>query len=83
MRDLHTRCRIADAISLFGRGESKTAAVGRSVGYRSEKNFYRALRDVTGKKPTELKSIPMPKLRRLARDILPGMMDRIVNRRAS
>jgi len=72
MRDFHTRCRIADALSLFLQGERKTAAVARSVGYRSEKNFYRALRDVTGKRPNELKSIPMSNLRRMARDVLPG-----------
>jgi len=73
MREFHTRCRIADAISMFATGEKKTAAVARSVGYRSQKNFYRALRDVTGKRPKELKSIPMPSLRRMARDILPGL----------
>ena len=70
MRDFHTRCRIADAITLFVSGDRKPAAVARSVGYRSEKNFYRALRDVTGKRPTELKSIPRPNLRKMARDIL-------------
>jgi hypothetical protein len=43
------------------------------VGYRSEKNFYRALRDVTGKKLGELKSIPVSSLRRMARGILAGM----------
>ena len=72
MRDFHTRCRIADAISLFVSGEMKTAAVARSVGYRSEKNFYRAFRGVTGKRPGELKSIPESSLRRMARDILVG-----------
>ena len=73
MREFHTRCRIVYAINLFVEGESKTTAVARSVGYRSQKNFYRALRDVTGKRPKELKSIPMPSLRRMARDILPGL----------
>ena len=72
MRDFHTRCRIADAISLFVSGEMKTAAVARSVGYRSEKNFYRAFRGVTGKRPGELKSISESSLRRMARDILVG-----------
>ena len=73
MRDFHTRGRIADAISLFVGGETKTAAVARSGGYRSAKNFYRALRDVTGKRPTGLKSLPVPNLRRMAIDILVSM----------
>jgi AraC-like DNA-binding protein len=72
MRDFHTRCRIADAISLFVRGEMKTGSVARSVGYRSEKNFYRAFRGVTGKRPGELKSISESSLRQMARDILLG-----------
>jgi AraC-like DNA-binding protein len=72
MRDFHTRCRIAGAISLFVSGEMKTAAVARSVGYRSEKNFYRAFRGVTGKRPGELKSISESSLRRMAQDILVG-----------
>jgi AraC-like DNA-binding protein len=72
MRDFHTRCRIADAISLFVSGEMKTAAVARSVGYRSEKNFYRAFRGITGKRPGELKSISESSLRLMARDILVG-----------
>ena len=69
MRDFHTRCRVAEAIRIFAAGENKTAAVARSVGYRSEKNFYRALRDVTGKKPKDLKSRSPHYLRLLARAI--------------
>jgi len=78
MRDFHTRCRVAHALRMFARGEAKTAAVARTVGYRSEKNFYRALRDVTGKTPKELKSISPQSLDALARDILPSVdaMDR-------
>ena len=72
MRDFHTRCRIAEAIALFVQGEHKTASVARAVGYRSEKNFYRALRDVTGRKPGELKRIPASVLQRMARDVLVG-----------
>lgn len=71
MRDFHTRCRVARAIDLFAAGESKTAAVSQAVGYRSEKNFYRALRDVTGKKPTELKLMSEGRLRSMARAIVP------------
>jgi AraC-like DNA-binding protein len=70
MREFHTRCRIASAIALFADGESKTSAVARSVGYRSEKNFYRALRNVTGKRPTEVKSMPRQNLRVLANHVL-------------
>ena len=70
MRDFHRRCRVASAITLFANGESKTTAVARSVGYRSEKNFYRALRHVTGKKPTEVKSMSRQNLRRLANHVL-------------
>jgi len=70
MRDFHTRCRVASAIALFADGESKTTAVARSVGYRSEKNFYRALRNVTGKRPTEVKSMSRQNLRMLANHVL-------------
>jgi AraC-like DNA-binding protein len=70
MRDFHTRCRIAHALTIFAGGESKTSAVARTVGYRSDKNFYRALRDVTGKKPKELKSTSPQTLEGLARHIL-------------
>jgi AraC-like DNA-binding protein len=73
MRDFHKRCRVASAITLFADGESKTTAVARSVGYRSEKNFYRALRNVTGKKPTEVKSMSRHNLRMLANNVLGGV----------
>jgi AraC-like DNA-binding protein len=72
MRDFHTRCRVAAAIAMFGRGDRKTAGIARCVGYRSEKNFYRALRDVTGKRPNELKAMPQEILVQLARQLLAG-----------
>lgn len=75
MRDFHTRCRVAHAIEMFASGASKTAAVALSVGYRSEKNFYRALRDVTGNRPADLKSMQHDRLRALAHDILLGLVE--------
>lgn len=70
MREFHTRCRVARAIAMFAKGETKSVAVARSLGYQSDKNFYRALRSITGQTPTELKSMPERSLRLLARDML-------------
>jgi len=57
-------------MTMFARGDQKTASIARCVGYRSEKNFYRALRDVTGKTPNEVKAIPQEILLQLARQLL-------------
>jgi AraC-like DNA-binding protein len=52
---------------MFAARDQKTASIARAVGYRSEKNFYRALRDVTGKRPTEIRGISDLALRAMTR----------------
>ncbi len=70
MRDFHTRCRVAHALRMFATGETEIGFVARSVGYRSEKNFYRALRNVTGQKPAHLRGMPAAALSVIARDVV-------------
>lgn len=56
MRGYHKRARIRAAAELFAAGESNVLSVARQVGYHSEKNFYAAVRDVTGGTPCELRA---------------------------
>lgn len=51
-----TRVRVCRAIHLFREETRDVMAVARLVGYRSDKNFYRAVRDVTGLTPAELRA---------------------------
>lgn len=54
-REFQTRIRICRAIHLFADVTPDILAVARSVGYGSEKNFYRAVRKVTGLTPARLR----------------------------
>jgi AraC-like DNA-binding protein len=70
MREFHRRCRAALALQMFAAGETKIAAIARAVGYRSDKNFYRLLRDLTRQTPEQFRSMSPECLRKLAREIL-------------
>lgn len=59
-REFQTRVRICRAIHLFAVETTDILAVARSVGYRSEKNFYRAVRRVTGLTPARLREARWP-----------------------
>ena len=47
-REYHRTARVRAAQALFARGTHDVLSVARLVGYRSEKNFYAAVRQVTG-----------------------------------
>jgi AraC-like DNA-binding protein len=55
MREYQRRVRVWKAACLFATGTRDVVAVARSIGYRSDKNFYRAVRDVTGLTPAQLR----------------------------
>lgn len=74
MRDWHRRCRVSSALKMFAAGGTKPAAVARAVGYGSHKNFYRALRQLTGQTPTELKVISQGALAQLSQQIVTANM---------
>lgn len=54
MRDYHTRVRIRQALRLMIAGRQSVVDLAWAVGYRGEKNFYRAVRDLTGTTPARL-----------------------------
>lgn len=55
-RDFHRAARVRAAQALFARGTRDVLSVARLVGYRSEKNFYAAVRHVTGLTVAELRA---------------------------
>lgn len=55
-RVYHRAARVRAASALFASGTNDVLSVARMVGYRSEKNFYAAVRQVTGGTPAELRS---------------------------
>jgi AraC-like DNA-binding protein len=57
MGDYHARCRIRPAINLLRHPTSNVGEAAFTVGYGSTKNFYRALRDLTGMTPTQLREL--------------------------
>jgi AraC family transcriptional regulator len=66
MRAFHTVARVAKAVNLFADGPAKTSAIARLVGYQSDKDLYRALRDVAGLRPSALRTMSPQALRDLA-----------------
>jgi AraC-like DNA-binding protein len=58
IRQYHVQLRVRAAIRLLQQPEAKVSAVAEQVGYRSEKNFYRAVRVVTGKTPAHFSRTP-------------------------
>lgn len=58
MREYHVRVRVAAALMEFAGGAEKVSTVSRLVGYRSAKNFHRAVREVTGYTPGRLARMP-------------------------
>jgi AraC-like DNA-binding protein len=66
MRAFHTVARVAEAVNLFVAAPAKISAIARLVGYRSDKDFYRALRDVTGLRPSALQMMNPDALQDLA-----------------
>jgi AraC-like DNA-binding protein len=57
MGDYQARCRIRPAINLLRSPKSNVGEAAFRVGYCSTKNFYRALRDLTGMTPTQLREL--------------------------
>lgn len=62
LKQYQTRARIGAARLLFASGNTKVSSVARLVGYRSEKNFYQAFRQLTGFTPASQKSLSRPEL---------------------
>lgn len=56
LRQHHTKARVRAGYSLFRGGTRDVLAVARQVGYRSEKDFYRAVREMTGGTMAELRA---------------------------
>lgn len=54
-RDYHRAARVRAAQVLFAGGAHDVLSVARLVGYRSEKNFYAAVREVTGGTAADLR----------------------------
>jgi len=57
MRSYQLRARVREAVKLFEQGVDDVLAVARLVGYRSEKNFYRAVRIVTNMTPGQIRGL--------------------------
>jgi AraC-like DNA-binding protein len=70
MRAFHIRVRVAAAIVMFAE-DMKVSGIARSVGYRSDKNLYRVLRDVAATSPSKLRSISREALEQLALTLQP------------
>ncbi len=70
MGDYQTRCRIRPTINLLRIPESNVGEAAFTVGYRSTKNFYRALRSVTGMTPTQLRELSNEAADELLRGVL-------------
>ncbi len=70
MRDYLTRLRVRQSLRA-GASYSCIGDLARSVGYESEKNFYRAVRDVTGTTPTALRRLSPAALAQLVESIVP------------
>lgn len=54
-QEFRTRLRVCRAVHLFREETRDVMAVARLAGYESEKNFYRAVRQVTGLTPAQLR----------------------------
>jgi AraC-like DNA-binding protein len=57
MREYQTHCRIRAAFNMLREADSKVEAAALLVGYRSTKNFYRALRELTGMTPSSVRQL--------------------------
>jgi len=65
MKQYQTQMRVREAVRLFLAGNRKICSVARLVGYSSETNFYKAVRQVTKRTPHELQQAPESTLRHL------------------
>ena len=70
-RDYHVRARIRAAVRLICMDNMKVAALAAHVGYSTEKNLYRNMREITGYTPGELKLQNADELSALADRLLP------------
>lgn len=57
MGEYHTRCRIVPAFRMLREPNSNVGAAAFRVGYQSTKNFYRALRELTGLTPSQVREL--------------------------
>ena len=71
MREYHIRLRVRGAIAQFLEGNRKTSSVSALVGYKSEKNFYHAVRGITGLTPARLAALSDAELRMMLRGLVP------------
>lgn len=71
MRHYHVRARVRAAIDEYLKGNTKSSSVARLVGYASEKNFYPAVRDVTGLTPARLSALSPSELRLMRAGLMP------------
>lgn len=55
LSDYRRKQRVERAVKLLAAGQTKVETVAALVGYRSKKNFYRAVRSVTGTTPRKLR----------------------------
>jgi AraC-like DNA-binding protein len=69
--DFSTRNRIARALPLLADG-MKTERVAAGVGYRSKKNFFAALKKLTGLRPSEVRRLGTSELEELIERVTPG-----------
>jgi AraC-like DNA-binding protein len=57
MGDYQTRCRVRSAFGMLRAPDSNVGAAAFHVGYQSTKNFYRALRELTGMTPSQVREL--------------------------
>ncbi len=57
MGDYQARCRVKSAFGRLRAADSNVGAIAFAVGYHSTKNFYRALRHLTGMTPSEVRGL--------------------------
>jgi AraC-like DNA-binding protein len=58
IRSYHINVRVLEAVKLLPDRRFDGRSLAAAVGYRSHKNFYRAVRTVTGLSLSELRKIP-------------------------
>jgi AraC-like DNA-binding protein len=66
MREYHVRARVQVVLRLIAGGCGSNSDIGQAAGYDSEKNFYRAIRKMTGLRPSELRALSADRLDELA-----------------
>jgi AraC-like DNA-binding protein len=71
LREYQLRVRVREALRLFVEGNINVLSVATLVGYKSEKNFYRAVRQVTGRTPGTLARLAHREIESIVGAIVP------------